>query len=211
MKKIKKTLTILLINATLGLFTIGLFTLSAQDLTTQNQSAEIQDVEGLRAQFVEYTQDPATKVIKFEMILVSNIDSDRVRITWNTNGANVFKPQAGYEITGNTARGNISIKKGETYRIPISLEITGSGINELTGKAEAFLADSTFIATVRKNFATNEDAEVLPLTDSFTQARTRNLIFNAVIIILIVVAISLAIYFALKTFIRWLDKDERNL
>lgn len=185
--------------------------ISAQDLTTQNQTPQIQDVDGLRAEFKEYTQDPATKKIKYEMILHSNIDSDRVRITWTTTGANVFDPQDAYTIVGTSARGDIAIKKGQTYSIPIVVTVTGSGVNELFGKAEAFLAQSTYIATVRKDYASNESAEVLPLTDQYNQAKTQNTILNVVLIIVIVVVILASLFFALKLFLKWLDRDERDI
>lgn len=198
----------------LSILSLSLFTpivVTAQDLTTQSQQPEIQDVEGLRASFKEYTQSPATRKVKYEMILKSNIDSDRVRITWTTIGANIFEPQSGYTVEGTTARGNISIRKGQTYTIPIEVTVTGEAINELFGKAEAFLAESTFIATVRKNYASNAEGEVLPLTAEYNQAKTQNTILNVIVIILVVVIILLSLFFALKLFLKWLDKDERDL
>jgi hypothetical protein len=198
----------------LALLSIGLFNpivISAQDLTQQNQAAEVQDVESLRASFNEYTQNPANKRVKFEMVLKSNIDSDRVRITWTTQGPSIFEDQSGYTIDGNTARGNIAIRKGQTYTIPIEVTVAGEGINELFGKAEAFQAESTFVATVRKNYASNESGEVLPLTDAYNQAKTQNTILNIIVVVIAVVAILVAIYFALRQFLKWLDKDERDL
>lgn len=183
----------------------------AQDLTTQSQQAVIQDVDGLRAEFKEYTQDPSSKKIKYEMILKSNIDSDRVRIVWTISGGGIFEVQEGYTIDKNTARGNIIVRKGQTYTIPIVVTVTSEGITELLGRAEAFLAESTYIATVRKNFAANSDAEVLPLTDAYLQARTLNLIFNIIVIILITAASLFALFIAIKRFIKWLDKDDRDI
>ncbi len=185
--------------------------ISAQDLTTQSQQPEIQDVEGLRAEFKEYTQDPASRKIKYEMVLKSNIDSDRVRVTWTTTGANVFEAQSGYTIEGTTARGNISVKKGQTYTIPIEVTVTGEAINELFGRVEAFLASSTYVATVRKNYASNAEGEVLPLTDQYNQAKTQNTILNVVVIVIVIALILVGLFVALKLFLRWLDKDERDL
>ncbi|MBE2280767.1 MAG: hypothetical protein IAE91_10275 [Ignavibacteriaceae bacterium] len=211
MKKINnKTIKSLTLGTLLALSFFPLIT-SAQDLTTQSQEAEIQDVDGLRAEFKEYTQSPSTKKIKFEMILKSNIDSDRVRITWTTAGANVFEEQKGYTIEGTTARGNIAIRKGETYSIPIEVTVTGSAVNELFGKAEAFLAESTYIATVRKNYASNVEGEVLPITDAYSQSKTQNTILNIFVIIISVIIVLALLYLGLKLFLKWLDKDERDL
>lgn len=183
----------------------------AQDLTTQSQSPVIQDVDGLRAEFKEYTQSPATKKVKYEMVIKSNIDSDRVRIAWTVTGPSAFEAQDNYSIDGNTARRNISIRKGQTYVIPIEVTVATEGITELFGRVEAFLAESTYIATVRKNFASNKEGEVLPLSNEYNQAKTMNTILNIVVILIAVAAILAALFYVIKLFIKWLDKDERDL
>jgi len=193
----------------LSLFTTLL--VSAQDLTTQSKQVEIQDVDGLRAEFKEYTQSPSTRKVKYEMILKSNIDSDRVRITWTTDGANIFEQQSGYIVEGSTAKTDIAIREGQTYSIPIEVTVTGEDINELFGKAEAFLAASTYVATVRKNYASNKEGEVLPLTSEYTQSKTQNTILNIVVIVVVVLVILIGLFFALRMFLKWLDRDERDL
>lgn len=173
------------------------------DLFNQNESPVIQDVEGLRAEFKQYTQDPATKIVKFEMILTSDIDTDRLKVTWTTSGPNVFADTTQATVVA-------TIEKGKTYTIPIELKVLGYGVNELFGKAEAVKPDSTYIATIRKDFASNESGEVLPLTEDYNQQKTLNTIKNIVLVVVIVAVILIGGFFGLKRFIKWLDKDEER-
>jgi|SRR5690606_3338268 len=189
------------------LFTISALALpvSAQSETdlNQDQAPEIKDVPGLRAEFKQYTQDPESKEIKFEMILKSNLDSDRVRVTWTLTtlsgrGA-VFK-------TPTEATRNIEIEKGQTYTIPITVVPTGQGAIELLGTVESFKADATFTVTVKKIFGTNASLEVLPITQEYIQARTMVIIRNIVIFAALFVAITVFGLKGLKRFSRWLNE-----
>ena len=200
----------LLLLVTIILIAIPGIVYAQTDLKNQDQAAQISDVEGLRAEFKQDVEDPSTKIVKFTMVLKSNIDSDRVRITWTTLGPNFITQDNPYVIQSNVAIGNIVIAKGQTYNIPITIGILGDGVNELVGKAEAFKADSTYIVTVRKNYATNADSEVLPITDQYNSVKTGNTIKNVLIVVLIVAAILTAGFFGLKAFLKWLDKDERK-
>ncbi len=166
------------------------------DIYEENQQAVISDVEGLRVEFKENTQNPDNKEIVYELILKSGIDSDRVKLTWSIRGSSIIKE--GEEKIINT-----TVAKGESYTFPITLIPQGNGVSELVGKVEAFKADSSYLATVRKNFASNESSEVLPLTDSYNQSKTLSIIKNVVIVLVIVVIALLAGFFVLKKFVKW--------
>lgn len=185
--------------------------LNAQDINQADQQVQISDVEGLRTEFKQYTQSPSTKTIKFEMILKSNIDSDRVRIVWTTSGPNFIPEQEGYVVNLTSARKDIVIEKGKSYVIPIEITVLNTGVNEIFGRAEAFTAESAYIATVRKNYGSNPDGEVLPLTDEYNRAKTLNTILNIVVIILIIVVILAIGFILLKKFLSWLDKEDRDI
>ncbi len=172
-----------------------------QELFNNDKAAVIEDVEGFRASFKQYTQDPTSKVVKFEMVLTANIDSDRVKITWSTSGPNFFTDK------NQTVR-NISVEKGKTYNIPIELTITGYGVNELFGKAEAFRTDRIYVATVRKNFGSDQDSQVLPVTDEYKSAQTAYIIKTAVLAIIVFIIVIIGIFFGVKVFIKWLNKDD---
>src|SRR5688500_16466537 len=97
--KIKVLITILLILC-INLITLGLTkssTLNAQteeELIQEDAPAEIDDFSGLRAELNQYTQDASSKEVTFEMVLKSNVDSDRVRVTWELEGRSIFAPSS---------------------------------------------------------------------------------------------------------------------
>src|SRR5260221_14128550 len=105
----------LLLLVTIILIAIPGIVYAQTDLKNQDQAAQISDVEGLRAEFKQDVEDPSTKIVKFTMVLKSNIDSDRVRITWTTLGPNFITQDNPYVIQSNVAIGNIVIAKGQTY------------------------------------------------------------------------------------------------
>jgi len=196
MKKILITIFSLLLISNASLI---LHAQTESDLQTENEQATIEDVEGLRAEFKEYTQDPDSKIVKYEMILNSNIDSDRVKITWTLRGVSSF-------VDKTQASKNITVQKGKTYAISIEVLPSGKGVTELVGKSEAFTVNGSFIATVRKNFATNADQEVLPFTEAYTTAKRISTIKSLVITSLLLIAAAAAAFFGYKKFKVWLSK-----
>ncbi len=185
------------------------------ELLNTNQTPSIEDVDGLRAEFKQYMQDPETKNIKFEMILKSTINSDRVKVTWTIKGdVSLF-------VDENLKAQSFSVKKGETYTIPIVINTTGIGITELQGKAEAFGTESTYLVTITKNIISNTEGEVassvekkgntviINLPDDYLTAKTLMYVKNAALILGIVI---LALVFGLigvKKFIQWLNKEDQ--
>src|SRR5690606_36188567 len=84
------------------LFTGALIPLRAQEVQDQNEYEElaeedspvdIQDSRALRAQFVQNTQNPRSKITEFEMILTAGVTSDRVLVQWQISGVSVFENQ----------------------------------------------------------------------------------------------------------------------
>lgn len=209
----------------LVLFFLGLsfpFPVIAQT-TDQNTDIApvITDVEGLRAEFKQDTQNPATKSVKFTMVLHSTIDSDRVRITWTINCKCAFSDNnSSYQITNFTAVTNMTIQKGQTYNVPI--DITFAPItdvdaqNEIIAKAEAFGVANNYVVTIRKDVFTDKDAEVIKaikdgqpvLPDDYASAKNSYLIQTIVIIFVVVIAILIVGFLGIRLFIKWLDKDD---
>lgn len=171
------------------------------ELQTEDKPAVVEDVPGLRAEFVQGTQSPWSKEIKFEMKLKSGIDSDRVKITWTLTGPSNFPD------TSLTSRSAV-IEAGKDYSIPIVVKPVNAGVNELIGKVEAYKADGIYVVTVRKNFATNSAGEVLPLTNEYKSAKTMRLV-----IIIVGGAVGsifgiFALFFGFKKFVKWLNKED---
>jgi hypothetical protein len=199
MKLLKKVSLIILI------MIITPMTLLAQDSSNYDEDVapEINDVEGLRADFKQHTQNPENREITFEMILDSNLDSDRVKITWELR---TLKGSGAVFLDSNDAVEYITIQKGRSYTLPITIVTTTEGVIELTGKAESFRAEATFLVSVRKTFGTNKAGEVKPVTQEYLQARTVMNVKNVILGILIVIAIMMTGIFGFKKFVKWLNK-----
>jgi hypothetical protein len=199
MKLLKKVSLIILI------MIITPMTLLAQDSSNYDEDVapEINDVEGLRADFKQHTQNPENREITFEMILDSNLDSDRVKITWELR---TLKGSGAVFLDPNDAVEYITIQKGRSYTLPITIVTTTEGVIELTGKAESFRAEATFLVSVRKTFGTNKAGEVKPVTQEYLQARTVMNVKNVILGILIVIAIMMTGIFGFKKFVKWLNK-----
>lgn len=184
----------------------------------QNPKTEIFSSEGLRIDLVEGIQDPETKIIIFEMILQSDIDSDRVLINWNLSGNARFQDPA-------ERRKNISIRKNERYTIPISIVPVGVGengvgISEVVGEAEAFFVNSSIVSSVRKRFFSNIDSEVvivkntqdglvLEPPDEYTGLKNTIIFRNVFYAILIASLSILVIVSGIFIFLKYLNKEDR--
>lgn len=190
------TAGILLLNPLIVKAQVSAPTTNESTLSQTNQEAIVEDVEGLRAEFKENVQNPETKIMKYEMILKAGIDSDRVKITWSLRGNSSF-------VDKSEATKNIIVKKGNTYSIAIEITPSGKGVTELIGKAEAFKVDGSYIATVRKNFATNSSGEILPLTSEYQQASTISTIKNILLYSIIIIILIVIAYFGYKKFKTW--------
>jgi uncharacterized protein YneF (UPF0154 family) len=173
----------------------------SQEEVTEEIPAQVVNAKGLRATFSHETQDPSSKEIKFIMTLESDIDSDRVKVTWDVAGNSALVDRSKEED-------DIVIESGAIYTIPVTIRPVGQGVTELFGKVEAFEPDGTQIVTVRKNFATNAAGEMLPISDEYSQAKVLNTVFNIAKIIVIFVLAVVFGFIGFKFFVKWLKKDE---
>ncbi|MCA9386771.1 hypothetical protein KC669_01930 [Candidatus Dojkabacteria bacterium] len=172
-------------------------------LYEQDRPADVSSSQALEVTFKEYVQNPSSKVARFEMVLKSNVNSDRVRVTWTISGQSIA-PNEDQLIK------NLTVRTNETYIIPIDVKPLGYGVTEVYGVARIVGADSGQVATVRKNFAANSSAEILPITDEYNQAKVFSIIWlivRTVVIGLIVIAIG---FFGFRRFVKWYKTDERE-
>lgn len=170
-----------------------------EDPFTEDVDPVIEDVEGLRAEFNQTTQDPESKKVTFELVLISNIDSDRVKVTWTLKGRSVFEDES------EKVR-NISVSKGKTYNIPITIIPAGYGVSELQVIVEAFKAESNYLVSVRKNYASNDASEILPITSEYSQAKALYIIKTVGIILAVITGLLFLAFFGFKRFVKWLNK-----
>ncbi|BCX13583.1 MAG: hypothetical protein KatS3mg085_115 [Candidatus Dojkabacteria bacterium] len=173
----------------------------AQVNMENNDTVETATSSDFTAKLLQLTQEPSSKKAVFVMQIKSGIKSDRVLINWEVKG--------GSQITDTySSKGLLIVEPGKTYNVPIEIKPFPNSVTEVYGVAEAFLIDGKKIATVRKNFSTNNNAEILPLTDEYLQAKRDYQIKQAVTSFLVfVIAIALS-YFGIKKFIAYLKRDD---
>lgn len=173
--------------------------LTQSEMTTDREP-EIVDSSALRAEFKQYTQDPKSRVVRFEMILTSSIRSDRVTITWRVSGTSRL-------VDGFGTRVDLAVEPGRTYTIPIEVIPTGYGLSEVYGKAEAFQVEGSSIATVRKTYFVNESAEILPITEEYSSRKTLALVTDVLAIVGIVLGLLIGGFIGFRIFVKWFKKD----
>lgn len=223
MKNFSKKLQIIFC---ISLFQLGIvllpinviFSQENSDMPIDTEKTTIKDVEGLRAELTQLSQDPESKYIRFELKLSSAIYSERVKVTWSVSGQSIF-------VNNVEKERDFVVEEGKTYIIPVTLLPTK--INETLAKAqpyaateilatvESFGAGATFVITARKNFASNSEGEYVTVVDGKIglpkeYSNAKNLIFFRNIgIIILAVSIGLFLgYKFLKRFIKWLNKNE---
>ncbi len=153
----------------------------------------------ISSELKEYSQNPEGKVLKYEMILNSEVRSDNVRVTWTVRGNVKF-------VDSTKAIRRFGVESGQAYTIPIEVIPTGSGSAELTGKAEVFQVDGTLTSTVRTNFVINTELEKLPLTDEYNNAKRLSSIKNVITTIATIGAFAAIGYFGFRQALKWYNK-----
>jgi hypothetical protein len=173
------------------------------ELASEDEPADVQNSQALTAEFIQYTQSPSSKVARFEMVLTANETSNRVRVTWEVRGSSIAVKEEQLVM-------NFRVEKGLTYTIPIDIKPVNQGVTEVYGVARMFGVDSSSVTTVRKNFATNENLEILPLTDEYKQSKLLGTVWNIAKIIILLVVVILGGFFGLKGFARWYNTNDRE-
>jgi len=183
-----------------------------------NTETQINNAEGLRIDLVQNVQDPDTKVVRFDMIINSGIDSDRVLVTWTIIGNCRF-------LNPDKSKQALSVKKGGTYVVSIDIIPTGItqdgfGVSEIIGKAEAFFVNTSVVSSLRKKFFSNFQGEIIILKtkndgqqvveppDEYLNAVNMRNIRNIVTIIMIISIVIAIAFFLGYRFLKYLNKDD---
>lgn len=171
------------------------------DNQVEDQAPIIQNSEGLRSTFVQNVQDPNSKTVVFDMVVESTISSDRVRVTWEKNGNSIFTET--YPLTYTT-----SVQTGQTHVYSIELQVIGAGVTELIGTVRVSDLEGSAITTVRKNFVSNEEGEILPITDEYRQAKLNSQIVSVLVWVLVLIIFFGLSFFGFRKFMIWYKKDD---
>ncbi len=162
----------------------------------------IKDVAGLRLQLVEHTQDPSSQQVKFELVIYSQIDSDRVQVTWTVKGSGKLNNESKQTIA--------KIESGKVYRAEALVQPQAQGTIELSAKVEAFAADGIRLSTASQTIGVYPSREIFPITANYRIAQIA-LVLRAISAVGIILILGFFLAkFAYKLFRKWLDRDEHE-
>ena len=172
-----------------------------EELNENSQPPIISNSQSLQIKLKQNLQNPSNKNVTFEMIITSKVNSDRVRVSWTVQGVSIA-------LDKKALNKDIAVRKDQTYSIPITIQPLYKGVSEVFASVRIVDADTSQVATVRKNFASNSYGDVLPITNEYRQAQILNLVWIVTRIILLIIFVIFIIFFGFKKFVKWYKKDE---
>ncbi len=192
--------------ATLGLFLvvlvlpIGALAQQVADQTTQDQTPVIQDVQGLRLQIAQHTQDPYTKEVRLDVIVYSQITSDRVQVVWTINGVSRL-------VSPDNGIATLSVVPNTYYVTSAIISPQGIGNTQIVARVQAFQADGAYISTASKNIASQANRDLFPSTPQYVAAQIALAVRGFAAFALIVIILIVLGYLIFLQFKKWLDRD----
>jgi hypothetical protein len=166
--------------------------------TMEEQPAVIQDVEGLRLQIVQHTQDPQSKEVRLDVVVYSQITSDRVQVVWSVSGVSRL-------LTSDVM--SLSVEPDKSYVVSAFIVPQGFGTTQVLARVQAFQADGTYISTATKTIGSLATQEVVPVT---TQYRVAQIVLFIRTFALVVLLLILVVILAIAGFIRFKKILDRN-
>lgn len=189
-------------------FMLSLSPVLAQDIDQLNEQAEslqsdigTEIIIGDNAFIVTLdrsVQDPDSKIVTYDLNVLSRIESDRVAIRWSVTGVGEMLSET------NVVR---EVVRGDQFTESIQVRPRYYGRTEVVANITAYTAQGDLVAAARDQIVTDPELQVLPITEEYRQAQTvatiKNLLkFTA--IILAALGIIAVLYSLLK---KWLDKE----
>jgi hypothetical protein len=169
----------------------------------QDTQPEIKDVEGLRLELAEQVQDPDTKNITFDIVVYSQIRSDRVQLNWSLDGAG--------SLVGERTQVSFSVDPGSVKRIPIVVRPRARGISNLRITVEAFEAQGTYLASAFQRIYSLEDGTRLPRTQPYWNLVLVSTVRSVAVFFLYIFGGVLILVAGYGVFQRWLNLKEAQL
>jgi len=166
--------------------------------TMEEQPAVIQDVEGLRLQIVQHTQDPVTKEVRLDVVVYSQITSDRVQVVWQVNGVSRL-------LTPDT--NSLTVAPDKSYVVSATILPQGFGTTQVLARVQAFQVDGTYISTATKTIGSLATQEVVPIT---TQYRVAQIVLFIRTFALVVLVLIIAIILTVLGFVQFKKILDRN-
>lgn len=168
---------------------------------TEDSKPVIQDVEGLRLNLVQRTQDPITGQVQMDLIIYPQVSSDRVQLSWEVAGVSeALSPKVQV----------ISLKAGNQYVVSFLLKPRQLGLTDVVVRVEAFAADGIYLSTARKSYGSYASGEVFPITNEYRLAQVINTARTLALIGIVLIGAFWLGKFAYTKIQIWLKRDSVN-
>jgi len=160
----------------------------------------IRDTAGLRIKLAEQTQNPKTKDIVFDVILYSQIRSDRVSIEWDVRGSGALVSPESSTI--------ISVDPGEVHTIQIIVRPQAFGVTNLSITVEAFESEGTFVSTAFQRIYSYEDGTRGPIPGEYQTLELVFMLTDIARVLLYIFVLILVVRIGYQMFQNWLNHSE---
>lgn len=182
---------------------IGVSAQSPIDGVSQTEDSKpiIQDVEGLRLEIIQRTQDPTTMELQFELIVYPQITSDRVQVSWEVVGVSeVISPKTQV----------LNLKAGNQYVVSMVLRPRQFGLTDVVARVEAYAADGVYLSTARKSFGSYANGEVFPITTEYRIVQVVGIVRQVAFLTLLGIVAYWVGRFGYRKLQEWLKRDSVN-
>lgn len=158
---------------------------------------KITNGDGFQVQLHQYTQDPGDNTIKFDFIIFSLIDSDRVQVTWNVSGVS--------QVIGSREQ-SLTVKKGNVYRSSIVVRPRQLGVTDVAVRVEAFGISGNHISTASTLLGSYTSGELINQDENYLLVKIIYTVRSLLVILLIITVIVLISLYGYHRFRVWLQK-----
>jgi len=176
--------------------------------TDPNDIVEVAD-KALKLELVALNQEYPSKKIGFNLTVNPDIDSGRVVLYW-------YYPSNLYTIVGEQ-KSNITLTIGNIYSTdkfftPVSSTAKLSGVTMITigVKVSALVYEQNYITVIKKNFYIDNNFQLLPITDTYRQAKTEYEVMKLLEILGITAIGMLVVSFALGRFLNYVNSPDKE-
>lgn len=166
--RILKRVTVFVFAINLMAFVAAAPVIFAQSvLADTTLETKVNDAKNLRLFLYQHTQNPQDKSIKFDLVINSQITSDRVQLTWFiSDGPSQYLQIENQQIVQvKTIKQDITLESGKQYTFSQLLQPLNRGTTQLLVQVESYSASGRVLATVSKPVWTDASINALVLSE----------------------------------------------
>lgn len=173
---------------------------ASEQMPTEEVLPTIKDNSQLQLALVHATQNPDTKDITYELLIYSQIASDRVQVSWRVTGnTQLITPS-------NTPA--FSMAKDSVRRVKVTVRPRSNGLSNIAFTVQIFEARGTVVSTANQDIFTTRDGTVFPVTPSYQTLQFVGIARSVAQAVLTLALLVFGLYILYRIFSRWLNPPE---